>query len=419
MAKAGSGTRAAAVVAMTAVTEEGRLLSDALAKATSGLEPSDTARAGRLATGALRWAGRSDRLLGPHLRMKPEEQVMNILRLALYEMYAEGTPSHAAVDGAVSLAARPKAGLVNAVLRNIQRRDPDWAALPVPAIQKWLRKRLVAAWGKEAVAAMETVQAAEPPLDLTLRDPATAETWAQTLDAEILPTGSLRLRHHGQISALPGFTEGAWWVQDAGAAMAVRVLDPKAGERILDLCAAPGGKAMQLAAAGAKVTALDIAGDRMARVGENLSRTGLEADLIVADMMAWEPEAPFDAILLDAPCSATGTLRRHPDLAYARDGSGIDMLTALQAAMLDRALGWLSPGGRLVYCTCSLLPEEGEAQRDGVLARQPDLTLSDHLPDGADPAWIAPGGGLRLRPDHWADRGGIDGFFIMRLEKRP
>ncbi len=419
MAKAGSGARAAAVGAMTAVTEEGRLLSDALAKATSGLEPSDIARAGRLATGALRWAGRSDRLLGPHLRMKPEEQVMNILRLALYEMYAEGTPSHAAVDGAVSLAARPKAGLVNGVLRNIQRRDPDWSALPVPSIQKWLRKRLVAAWGKEAVAAMEAVQAAEPPLDLTLRDPATAEAWAPALDAEILPTGSLRLRHHGQISALPGFTEGAWWVQDAGAAMAVRVLDPKPGERILDLCAAPGGKAMQLAAAGARVTAIDIAADRMTRVGENLSRTGLAADLVVADMMTWEPGTPFDAILLDAPCSATGTLRRHPDLAYARDGSGIDMLTALQTAMLDRALGWLTPGGRLVYCTCSLLPEEGEAQRDGVLARHPDLTLSDHFPDGADPAWIAPAGGLRLRPDQWADRGGIDGFFVMRLEKRP
>ena len=419
MAKAGSGARAAAVVAMTAVTEEGRLLSDALAKATSGLEPSDTARAGRLATGALRWAGRSDRLLGPHLRMKPEEQVMNILRLALFEMYAEGTPSHAAVDGAVSLAARPKAGLVNGVLRNIQRRDPDWSALPVPSIQKWLKKRLVAAWGKEAVAAMEAVQATEPPLDLTLRDPATAEAWAQTLDAEILPTGSLRLRQHGQISALPGFAEGAWWVQDAGATMAVRVLDPKPGERILDLCAAPGGKAMQLAAAGATVTALDIAADRMARVGENLSRTGLAADLVVADMMTWEPDAPFDAILLDAPCSATGTLRRHPDLAYARDGSGIDMLTELQAAMLDRALGWLTPGGRLVYCTCSLLPEEGEAQRDGVLARQPNATLSDHVPEGTDPVWIASGGGLRLRPDHWAERGGIDGFFIMRLEKRP
>ena len=419
MAKAGSGARSAAVTAMTAVTEEGRLLSDALPKATAGLEPSDIARTGRLATGALRWASRSDRLLGPHLRMKPEEPVMNILRLALYEIFVEDTPSHAAVDGAVSLAPRSKAGLVNGVLRSILRRDPDWAALPLPVIQKWLRKRLVAAWGKEAVAAMEAVQAQEPPLDLTLRDPSSAVETAQALGAEVLPTGSLRLRQPGQVSTLPGYAEGVWWVQDAGAAMAARVLDPRRGESILDLCAAPGGKAMQLAAAGARVTAVDISAERMTRVAENFTRTGLQVETVVADMMTWTPGAPFDAILLDAPCSSTGTLRRHPDLAYARDGSGIDTLASLQAAMLDRALGWLAPGGRLVYCTCSLLPEEGETQRDGALARHPELTLSDYLPEGTDPAWVAPSGALRLRPDHWADRGGIDGFFVMRLEKRP
>ncbi|MCV6591462.1 MAG: methyltransferase domain-containing protein [Silicimonas sp.] len=418
MEKAGLEARVAAVRAMTLVTEEGQLLSEALPAVTEGLDPGERARVGRLATGALRWAGRSDRLLGPHLRMKPEDPVLNALRLAIYEIFVTGAPDHAVVDAAVTLVIRSKSGLVNGVMRNLLRRAPDWEAAPLPGVPKWLRKRLTRAWGKGALADMEAVFAADPPLDLTLKDPGEAAHWAERLGAEIRPDGGLRLREAGQVSALPGFDEGAWWVQDAGAAVAARLLAPAPGARVLDLCAAPGGKTMQLAARGAQVTALDVSKPRLERVAENLARTGLQAEVVAADALKWTPEAPFEAILLDAPCSASGTLRRHPDLAHARDGSGVADLAKLQADLIDRAAGWLVPGGALVFCTCSLFPEEGEEQVAAALARIGDLELVP-AGDGFDPAWRTPEGCLRLRPDHWADQGGIDGFFVARFQKRP
>jgi 16S rRNA (cytosine967-C5)-methyltransferase len=191
------------------------------------------------------------------------------------------------------------------------------------------------------------------------------------------------------------------------------------GESVLDLCAAPGGKTLQLAAMGADVTALDISEARMARVTENLARTGLTAHLVTADALEWSPEKHFDAILLDAPCSATGTLRRHPDLAHAKSEESLQGLPELQARLFDRALEWLKPGGRMVFCTCSLLPEEGEDQLASALARHPEIEVRPPEARGIDPRWITPQGALRIRPDHWADRGGIDGFFIARVAKRP
>lgn len=414
MSKLGLEARRVAVAAMTAVTEEGRLLGDVLPGLTAKLEAGDAARAGRLATEALRWADRSDRVLGPHLRLKPEEPVMNVLRLALYEMFEASAAHHAVVDAAVSLTKKSKAGLVNAVLRNVIRREVVWAEMPVPRVAKWLRKRLVKAWGKAAVEEMERVFSGAVPLDLSVKG-GSADEWVEKLSAEALPTGSVRLREVGQVSALPGYAEGAWWVQDAGATLAAKVLAAKEGEHVLDLCAAPGGKTMQLAAAGARVTALDVSEKRMERVRENLERTGLQAEMVVADALEWTPDKQFDAILLDAPCSATGTLRRHPDLAYARDGSGVEALVALQADLLDRAVQWLKPGGRLVYCTCSLLPEEGEAQIEAALKRLPGLQVVKSEISGTDAEWHVPTG-LRVRPDHWAARGGIDGFFVSRLE---
>ncbi|MGR3511340.1 MAG: RsmB/NOP family class I SAM-dependent RNA methyltransferase [Paracoccaceae bacterium] len=405
--------RDAAVRAMTAVTEEGVTLGDVLPRLTAPLPPGDAARAGRLATEALRWANRSDRLLGPHIRMKPEDPVMHALRLAIYELFEEGAAPHGVVNAAVSLVTRSKAGLVNGVLRNVLRRESDWSSLPVPQTPKWLRKRLVSAWGKATVAAMEEVHAQRPPLDITCRtDP---EGWAERLGGQVMPGGSVRLAPGAQVSALEGYTDGAWWVQDAGATVAVNALAPQQGMRVLDLCAAPGGKTMQLAAAGASVTALDVSKGRMARVRENLERTGLAAECVVADALNWVPDQLFDTVLLDAPCSATGTLRRHPDLVFARDGSGIDDLVALQAKLLDRAGQFLKPGGRLVYCTCSLLPEEGEKQIDAFVERSGGYTLM--APPTVDPQWNVLQG-LRLRPDHWAERGGIDGFFVACLEKR-
>lgn len=417
MEQAGLKARAAAAALMTAVTEEGQLLGAALPGIVAALSPEDRARAQRLATEALRWAQRSDRLLGPFLRNRPEDPVMNLLRLALYEINVEGAAPHGPVNAAVSLATKSKAGMVNAVLRNVLRRGTDWTSLPVPTLPKWLRKRLVAAWGKEAVAAMETVQSGPVPLDITPRGD--ASEWAGRLGADLLPTGSLRLSQFGQVSKLPGYAEGAWWVQDAAAAIPARLLEVSKGERVLDLCAAPGGKTLQLAAAGADVSALDISEARMERVIENLARTGLTAELVIADALEWSPDKPFDAILLDAPCSATGTLRRHPDLAHAKTEDSLKDLPELQRRLFDRALTWLKPGGRMVFCTCSLLPEEGEDQLAAALARHPEIEVRPPEGPGIDPRWITTQGALRIRPDHWGDRGGIDGFFIARIVKRP
>lgn len=419
MKKAGAEGRRAAVAAMTSVTQRRQLLDVALARAAAELDPPGRARAGRLAAGALRWASRSDRMLGPFLKRLPDDQVMNLLRLALFEMFVEHAPAHAVVDQSVSLAPRGKTGLVNAVLRNVLRRGTDWNSLPLPNLPKWLRRRLVAAWGRDAVVAMEAEFAAGPVLDLTLRDSGDERSWARRLGASLRPDGGIRLPGARQVSGLPGYADGAWWVQDAGAAVAARVLDARSGETVLDLCCAPGGKTLQLAASGAAVTALDVSKERMARVEENLGRTGLAATCVVADALNWTSQGTFDAVLVDAPCSGTGTLRRHPDLAFVRDGSGIDELARLQARLIDRALVSLRPGGRLVFCTCSLLPEEGEDQVAAALSRHADTSIA--VPDGdwIDARWRTPDGTLRIRPDHWRGEGGIDGFFVARLEKRP
>ena len=262
------------------------------------------------------------------------------------------------------------------------------------------------------MSAMEAAHQQGAPIDLTLKSGSTPIE-----GAELLPTGSLRLHGHVHVSALPGFAEGDWWVQDAAAALPARLLDAQAGERVADLCAAPGGKTMQLAATGADVIAVDINEQRLKRVTENLTRCGLRAKLVTADALEWHPDAPLDAILLDAPCSATGTIRRHPDLPFIRDGYGIGDLIELQERLLDHALSLLRPGGRLVYATCSLIPDEGEVQVDEALARHPGLTVERPVLDGIDPAWITEEGGLRLRPDYWADNGGMDGFYMAVLRK--
>ncbi|MBW6507302.1 MAG: methyltransferase domain-containing protein, partial [Rhodobacteraceae bacterium] len=372
----------------------------------------------------LRHLARADTVLKAHLRRAPPPEVLALLRLATVELLEERAAGHGVVDAAVTLTraggARGEslAGLVNAVLRKVATTAPEvWAVLPAPALPAWLRGRLMNAWGKRAVMAMEAAHLRGAPLDLTPKS-GDAAALAAAVGGAALPTGSVRLAgQHGQVSDLPGFAEGEWWVQDAAAALAARVLAPAAGERVLDLCAAPGGKTLQLAAAGAAVTALDISGPRMERLRENLARCKLEADLVVADALSWAPEAPFDAVLLDAPCSSTGTIRRHPDLPYSRDPATLRGLYALQAALLDRALGFLKPGGRLVYATCSLLPEEGEAQVVAALARHPGLGVTPAplaLP-GVDPGWIGAEGGLRLRPDYWPAAGGMDGFYIAQL----
>jgi 16S rRNA (cytosine967-C5)-methyltransferase len=402
------------VALLNAVLGDGALLAEAFDHPDfAALPPAERARAQRLALTVLRVLEPADKVLHPLMRKAPPLPVWNILRLAVVEL-AEGAAAHGVVNEAVGLARAGRktshlAGLVNAVLRQV----PVGVALSgVQKLPRWLRQPLVHAYGRDAVTAIEAVQATAPPLDLTFR------AGAEAPEGDLLPTGSLRLADRGQVSTLPGYAAGGWWVQDTAAAMAVPLLGDIAGLRVLDLCAAPGGKTMQLAAAGADVTALDISGPRMARVAENLARTGLTATCITADALDWQPDQPFDAILLDAPCSATGTIRRHPDLPFVKDGSEIAGLVALQTALLDRALGWLKPGGRLVFVTCSLLPDEGEVQLTAALTRHPGLSVLRPTLPSFSPDWITPDGGLRLRPDYWADKGGMDGFFMACL-KRP
>ncbi|MGZ9808975.1 RsmB/NOP family class I SAM-dependent RNA methyltransferase [Pseudoroseicyclus sp. H15] len=410
--------RRAALSLLSAVLGEGQLISEAEERALADLPPEGRARATRLAGEVLRNLPRADKRLGPHLAKRPPLPTLNLLRLAVVEM-AGGAAPHGVVSDSVTLAAHGKRtaqhkGLVNAVLRKVadETGEPGWGTAPAPKLPGWLRKPLLSTYGQTRVAAIERAQNAGAPIDLTAKgDPAAL---AEATGGTLLPTGSVRLSGPVQVSALPGYDEGSFWVQDAAAALPAKLLAPAAGTKVLDVCAAPGGKTLQMAAMGAAVTALDISGPRLERLEENLDRTGLSAEVVRADALHWQG-GPFDAILLDAPCSATGTIRRHPDLPFAKSTGSLKPLIALQSALIDRALALLAPGGALLYCTCSLLPEEGEAQIAAALARHPGLALSPLDAPWIEPGWRAAGGGLRLVPDLWADRGGMDGFYMARL----
>lgn len=417
----GLAARRAALALVTGVLAEGAMLGEA----PGHLPPAERARARRLAGDVLRHMGRADALLARHLSKTPPPEARNVLRLAAVEICAHGVPAHAAVDAAVRLMRASRrtahlAGLANAVLRKLAGEAGAWAALPPDPLPGWLRAPLAEAWGAGAVAAIEAAHARGAPLDLTMRHPEEAAARAVALEAVVLPTGSLRLAAAGQVSTLPGFAEGAWWVQDAAAAIPARCLGPVAGRAVLDLCAAPGGKTLQLAAAGGQVTAVDISAPRLGRLAGNLARCGLAAEVVAADALAWEPGRAFPAILLDAPCSATGTIRRHPELPHVGAGRDLAALVALQATLLDRAAGWLAPGGRMVFSSCSLLPAEGEDQLAAALARHPGLApvQLDPAALGLPPEAAAAHGALRLRPDFWPAEGGMDGFFIAALERR-
>ncbi len=398
---------------------EGRLMAEL--RAAGGfdhLPPQDRARAQRLTLDTLRWMERADRVLSKHLRKTPPPHVRNILRLGTTELCLGGA-AHGVVDAAVTLAARHKKhnklkGLVNAVLRKVAATgSEEWSKLRTPRLPKWLRGPLAEAWSPQTMSRIEAAHAAGAPLDLSVKsDP---QAWAQTLGGCVLPTGSVRLTEAGQVSALPGFEGGDWWVQDAAAALPAQLLNAQADEQVLDLCAAPGGKTLQLASAGAQVTAVDNSAKRLKTLEENLSRTRLKADVQCADV--FDLTGAWDAILLDAPCSATGTIRRHPDLPFAKDGSEFAALIDMQTAMIDHAWGLLKPGGRLVFCTCSLLPDEGEVQIEEALTRHADMQAVRPSLQSLEPAWIDDLNGLRLRPDYWPKDGGMDGFYVAVLRK--
>lgn len=419
MTETGIAARHSAIDVLDQVLGEGRLLPEILSGgALDKLVPEDRARAQRLALETLRGLERADRMLQKHLRKYPPLTVRNALRLGTVEL-CNGAAAHGVVNAMVSIVDRSKRhralkGLVNAVLRKIADDGPEaWALLRAPRLPKWLRGPLVQAWGPEAMVRMEQAHFAGAPLDLTPMPGADMSD----LGGQLLPTGSVRLSDAGQVSALPGFAEGAWWVQDAAAALPAQMLAVRQGEDVLDMCAAPGGKTLQLAATGARVTALDLSEQRLKRLRENLARTGLRADVLVGDALTHQ--GSYDAILLDAPCSATGTIRRHPDLPHAKDGSEFGELIELQTRMLAHAWSLLRPGGRMVYCTCSLLPDEGEVQVEEALSLLPGASIDAgavNLP-GVDAAWNTAEGGLRLRPDYWADQGGMDGFYMALLRK--
>jgi 16S rRNA (cytosine967-C5)-methyltransferase len=416
----GLPARAAALEALAAALSRRAGLDDGLSHpAMARLEPRDRAFARALVMAALRHLGPIDAALQARLKRPPPEHVVHVLRLGAAQLLVLGTPPHAAVAATVDLVAARKGGaafkgLVNAVLRGLAREAPGVDA-PRSLAPPWMFARWRAAYGEAEALAIAALVAAEPPTDVTPK--AATDDLAAALQAEALPGGTLRVGLKGEVSAWPGFAEGRWWVQDASAAVPARLLAVGPGHTALDLCAAPGGKTLQLAAAGAQVTAVDRSAARLARVRENLARTGLAAETVAADATTWRDGRAFDAVLLDAPCSATGTFRRHPDVLWAPSPADIPRLAAAQARLLDSAAGRVKPGGRLVYCVCSLEPEEGEGQVAALLARRPDLAADPIAPGegGAPAASLTPDGALRILPHH--RDGGTDGFYIARLRR--
>ncbi len=425
----GIPARRAALALLEAVLERDRTLEEASLELASlrDLDSRDRAFARLTTLTVLRRLGQLDALIAGFLDRPPvgrAQRALNILRIGLAQMLFLDTPAHAAVDACVELARLERldamAGLINAVLRRASREGADLvAAQDAPSLNTpdWLWQDWIAQFGEATTRAIADSHLHEPPTDLTVaRDPG---VWAETLGARIGMGSSLRLVDAGDIPHLPGFAEGAWWVQDAAASLPARLLGDVRGERVLDLCAAPGGKTAQLIAAGAAVTALDRSAPRLQRLVENLGRLGMQADIVTADAVRWRPPEPVAAILLDAPCSATGTLRRHPEIAHRRGPVDVAKLAGLQKRLVSAAVEMLQPGGRLMVATCSLQQAEGPA------LHRHALSISALVSDPIDPSElpelaqaITPDGTLRTHPGLWAEQGSMDGFFAMRFRKR-
>jgi len=397
----------------------------------AALEERDRAFVRALVATALRRLGTSRVLIRKFVeRGLPADtpRVETALLIGTTQILWMDVPDHAAVDLSVRLAREDRralhySGLVNAVLRRVTREGRgalagmDSAATDLPA---WLRERWTRHYGAETAHAIAQAVAHEPALDLTVKaDPA---AWADRLGGRVLATGTVRLIATGPVTQLPGFADGAWWVQDAAAALPSRLLGEVGGKMVADLCAAPGGKTAQLALAGANVTAVDRSAPRLARLTSNLERLGLAANTIAADVTTWQG-GPFDAVLLDAPCSSTGTIRRHPDVPWLKSEADIAKLAALQRRLIDRAVELVKPGGLLVYCTCSLEPEEGPAIVGDLLARDSRVRRHPVTTDevAGEAEFLTADGDLRTLPCHWSDpdprMAGLDGFFAARLQR--
>lgn len=426
---AGLSARRVAARALEAVLRRRHPLDEALDAdpAMDRLEPRDRAFARALALTTCRRLGQISETLDAHLdKGLPDRSggLEAILSTAAAQLLFLDVPAHAAVDLAVRLVREDRdaeryAGLANAVLRAIAR-APEPAAGPAANLPAWIGERWAMRWGEAVTLSMAEAHCAQAPLDLSAKDANTA--WAERLGAVVLPTGTLRiLAPSGPVTALPGFAEGAWWVQDAGARLPVLAAGRVKGARVADLCAAPGGKTAALAAAGAKVTAVDHSVERMTRLASNMDRLKLAVEPVVRDVRDANIGNDFDIVLLDAPCTATGTIRRHPDVAWTKRESDIASLAKLQHELLDAAARAVKVGGTLVYSTCSLETEEGEDQAVAFLARHRDFALApiDASEVGGLGELVDRSGCARARPDMLAGSGGIDGFFVARFRRAP
>jgi 16S rRNA (cytosine967-C5)-methyltransferase len=421
--------RHAALDLIGAVLRRKRPLDDAIDESSSmhQLSGRDRAFARLLVATALRRLGQIDALIASCLStpLAPRAAVVHdILRLGVTQLLFLRTPPHAAVATSVDLAHSrgflSHKGLVNAVLRRLSVEGEkrvgaqDAARLNTP---DWLWRSWSCSYGEGTARAIAVAHLKEAPLDLTLREDAAA--WCDRLKGTLLPTGTLRRPAGGSVAALPGYDEGAWWVQDAAAALPARLFGDLAGREVVDLCAAPGGKSAQLATAGARVTAVDRSARRLERLVANFARLDLPIEAVAADALAWHPPRPIDAVLLDAPCTTTGAIRRHPDVPHLKSPEDVVRLSVVQENLLRVAIDMLRPGGTLVYCTCSLEPEEGAQRIEALLAGGAPVSRQtiDPAEIGGHRDWISRAGDLRTLPCHLAEYDGVDGFFCARLVK--
>jgi 16S rRNA (cytosine967-C5)-methyltransferase len=428
----GLAARRIATEIVSGVLRRRRPLDDMLEVSSLGTLPErDRALVRSIVATVLRRLGTLRHLLAERLeRGLPREapQLEPMLLVGAVQILLLDVPDHAAVDLSVRLAQADRhtaryAGLVNAVLRKLAQDGKqklatlDTALLDAP---EWLMQRWIAHHGEATAREIAAAHTREPALDITVKnDP---EGWATRLNGRLLPTGTVRIAASGPVAQLQGFNHGGWWVQDAAAAMPARLLGDVRGKSVADLCAAPGGKTAQLAAAGAQVTAVDRSPARLARLRQNLTRLHLEAEIVEADVTQWQG-GPFDAVLLDAPCSSTGTIRRHPDIPWLKSETDIAKLAALQGRLLDHAANLVKPGGTLLYCTCSLEPEECERQIEALLGRNPELRRDPIRPDelAGHAELLTPLGELRTLPFHLPDPeprlSGLDGFYAARITR--
>ena len=406
----GLPAREAALKMLDAILRRGQTMDNA-AQHAKNLPPADAALASAIVGETLRRLPDLDALIdgATRLPLADDAKARMVLRLALAQKIGLGTPDHALVATALPLVDGGPRKLVHGVLGTLLRAGIapiELPLLPSPVFERWSR-----AWGPQVVAAARRAIVSRPALDLSF-----AREENYLLGTALAPLHR-RIEDSNAVARLPGFEGGNWWVQDLAASLPARMI-PASARRVLDACAAPGGKTMQLAAAGHDVTALDRSESRLSRLAENLGRTGLKAETVVGDVRTWAPDAPFDAVLLDAPCSATGTFRRHPEVLYRARPEIIVQMAAFQAELLLHAADWVRPGGSLVYAVCSLEPEEGERQIDAFLAERPDYRIE---PAAQIVGGVTPDkkGRLRILPGMIEDKGGLDGFFAVHLVRGP